>query len=76
MMMLHQCSPFISQQNNYKPFKTQYDMRASVLAIKDLAYRAGRNISFDPEKFGEGLMKDLEYELNVSIHGKRKLSRD
>lgn len=39
-------------------------MRASVLAIKDLAYRAGRNISFDPEKFGEGLMKDLEYELN------------
>jgi hypothetical protein len=39
-------------------------MRASVLAIKDLAYRAGRNISFDPERFGEGLMKDLEYGLN------------
>lgn len=39
-------------------------MRTSVLAIKELAYRAGRNISFDPEKFGEGLMKDLEYELN------------
>lgn len=38
-------------------------MRTSVLAIKDLAYRAGRNISFDPERFGEGLMKDLEYEL-------------
>ena len=39
-------------------------MRASVLAIKDLAYRAGRNISFDPERFGKGLMNDLEYELN------------
>ena len=39
-------------------------MRASVLAIKDLAYRAGRNICFDPERFGKGLMNDLEYELN------------
>lgn len=43
-------------------------MRASVLAIKELAYRAGRNISFDPERFGKGLMNDLEYELTEFLH--------
>lgn len=40
------------------------ELRASVLAIKDLAYKAGRNISFDTERFGQNLLKDLEYELN------------
>lgn len=39
-------------------------MRESVLAVKSLAYRAGQGISFDPEKFGEGLLRDLENGLN------------
>jgi hypothetical protein len=39
-------------------------MRTSVLALKDLAYRAGRNISFDPEKLGERLLNELENGLN------------
>lgn len=39
-------------------------MRESVLAVKDLAYRAGRGISFDPEKLGEKLLRELEEGLN------------
>ena len=35
-------------------------IRESVLAVKDLAYRAGRGISFDPEKLGEKLLRELE----------------
>lgn len=39
-------------------------MRESVLAVKTLAYRAGQGISFDPERYGEGLLRDLENGLD------------
>lgn len=39
-------------------------MRESVLAVKALAYRAGQGISFDPERYGEGLLLDLENGLD------------
>lgn len=39
-------------------------MRESVLAVKALAYRAGKGISFDPERYGEGLLRDLENGLD------------
>lgn len=39
-------------------------MRESVLAVKVLAYRAGQGISFDPERYGEGLLRDLENGLD------------
>lgn len=39
-------------------------MRESVLAVKALAYRAGQGISFDPERYGEGLLRDLENGLD------------
>lgn len=39
-------------------------MRESVLAVKSLAYRAGQGISFDPERYGEGLLRDLENGLD------------
>ena len=42
-------------------------MRPSVLAIKDLAYRAGRNISFNPDKLGESLLNDLEKGLTAFL---------
>ena len=35
-------------------------MRESVLVLKELAYRAGRNIVFDPERLGEKLLNELE----------------
>ncbi len=35
-------------------------MRESVLAIKDLAYRAGWGISMDPQRYGEHLLADLD----------------
>lgn len=39
-------------------------MRESVLAVKKLAYNAGRGISFDPERYGEGLLRDLDNGLD------------
>lgn len=39
-------------------------MRESVLAVKAIAYRAGQGISFDPERYGEGLLRDLENGLD------------
>lgn len=39
-------------------------MRESVLSVKALAYRAGQGISFDPERYGEGLLRDLENGLD------------
>lgn len=39
-------------------------MRESVLAVKALAYIAGKGISFDPERYGEGLLRDLENGLD------------
>ena len=42
-------------------------MRASVLALKDLAYRAGRNIVFDPERLGERLLNELEEGLTAFL---------
>lgn len=39
-------------------------MKESVLAVKALAYRAGQGISFDPERYGEGLLRDLENGLD------------
>lgn len=35
-------------------------MRQSVLAVKNLAYRAGQGISMNPEKLGERLLTELE----------------
>lgn len=43
------------------------DMRASVLALKDLAYRAGRNVVFDPERLGERLLNELEEGLTAFL---------
>ena len=42
-------------------------MRASVLALKDLAYRAGRYIVFDPERLGERLLNELEEGLTAFL---------
>lgn len=42
-------------------------MRASVLALKDLAYRAGRNVVFDPERLGERLLNELEEGLTAFL---------
>ena len=39
------------------------ERNAKVNACRVLAVRAGRNISFDPERFGEGLLDDLEIGL-------------
>lgn len=43
------------------------NMRASVLALKDLAYRAGRNVVFDPERLGERLLNELEEGLTAFL---------
>lgn len=43
-------------------------MRQSVLAIKDLANRAGQGISMDPERMGESLLQECENGLNVFWH--------
>lgn len=42
-------------------------MRQSVLAIKDLANRAGQGISMDPERMGESLLQECENGLNVFL---------
>lgn len=39
-------------------------MRQSVLAVKDLANRAGQGISMNPERMGEQLLNELEYGLD------------
>lgn len=42
-------------------------MRTSVLELKDLAYRAGRNVVFDPERLGERLLNELEEGLTAFL---------
>jgi hypothetical protein len=39
------------------------ERNAKVNACRELAVKAGRNISFDPERFGEGLLDCLENDL-------------
>lgn len=39
-------------------------MRQSVLAVKDLANRAGQGVSMNPERMGEQLLNELEYGLD------------
>lgn len=39
-------------------------MRQSVLAVKGLAHRAGQGISMDPQRYGDGLLNDLESGLS------------
>ena len=41
------------------------ERRNSVNQIKSLAYSAGRNISMDPERYGEHMLDALEQELQV-----------
>lgn len=41
----------------------QLERRASVMALKELAYRATQGTSFDPDKRGEMLLNDCEKEL-------------
>lgn len=41
----------------------QIERRASVMALKQLAYRATQGTSFDPDKRGEMLLNDCEKEL-------------
>lgn len=41
----------------------QIERRASVMALKQLAYRATQGTSFDPDKRGETLLNDCEKEL-------------
>lgn len=42
-------------------------MRDSVTKHKDAARRAAQGISFDPERFGNGLMQDLDNELTAFL---------
>lgn len=42
-------------------------MRQSVLAVKDLANRAGQGISMNPERMGKQLLNELEYGLNAFL---------
>lgn len=42
-------------------------MRESVLAVKDLANRAGQGISMNPERMGEQLLNELECGLNAFL---------
>lgn len=42
-------------------------MRATVLAVKDLANRAGQGISMDPERMGEHLLQELESGLETFL---------
>ena len=53
----------ISLTGSYLP---QYaiTMRQSVLAVKDLANRAGQGISMNPERMGQQLLNELEYGLD------------
>ena len=41
--------------------------RQKVEDCKDLAYKAGRNVSFDPERYGEGLLDSMEVEMQVFL---------
>lgn len=43
------------------------ERRNSVNQIKSLAYSAGRNISMDPERYGEHMLDSLEQELQVFL---------
>lgn len=43
------------------------ERRASVMALKELAYRATQGTSFDPDKRGEMLLNDCEKELRQYI---------
>lgn len=43
------------------------ERRNSVNQIKSLAYNAGRNISMDPERYGEHMLDSLEQELQVFL---------
>ena len=43
------------------------ERRNSVNQIKSLAYSAGRNISMDPERYGEHMLDALEQELQVFL---------
>ena len=42
-------------------------MRQSVLAVKDLANRAGQGISMNPERMGAHLLQELESGLNAFL---------
>jgi hypothetical protein len=42
-------------------------MRQSVLAIKDLANRAGQGISMNPERMGADLLQECECGLNAFL---------
>lgn len=42
-------------------------MRQLVLAVKDLANRAGQGISMNPERMGEQLLNELEHGLNAFL---------
>lgn len=43
------------------------EMRKSVLAVKDLANRAGQGISMDPERMGKHLLQELESGLETFL---------
>lgn len=43
------------------------ELRESVLALKELAHSAGRNIVFDPERFGDKLLDELEEGLTAFL---------
>lgn len=43
------------------------ELRESVLALKELAHSAGRNIVFDPERFGDKLLEELEEGLTTFL---------
>ena len=42
-------------------------MRQSVLAVKDLANRAGQGISMNPERMGTQLLNELESGLSAFL---------
>lgn len=50
----------ISREKALEIMKRNAGRRNKVNALKEIAYNAGRNISFDPEKYGEGLLDQLE----------------
>lgn len=47
--------------------ETKTVMRQSVLAVKDLANKAGQGISMDPERYGNSLLQDLESGLDTFL---------
>lgn len=50
-------------------------MRQSVLAIKDLANRAGQGISMDPERMGASLLQECESGLNSFLANPRRTAK-